>query len=464
MKTIMESVNFEILRPMWPELASLGGFAERYCHNDPNSALIKMRTMVEQMIEIIYQINGLTKPYQANLIDLLNDDSFKLMIPQAVLDKFHTIRIKGNKAAHGGKETSAVALIILKETFDLGLWFFITFGNGILKDCPEYREPSPEDTKAQLKREKKEALQKLAQAEAQMQSLLDELQAARTAQAVAQKTAAELNLITEKSRRSANELKFDEETTRFRLIDAMLSDAGWNVGANGTDTDDVRQEVEVLSQPTQTGVGYADYVLYDDNGLPLAVVEAKRTAADATQGRNQGRIYADGLEKMTGQRPVIFYTNGFDLYIWDDAQKYPDRKIYGFYSKESLQYLVNYQRKEKKLLDTVMIRPEITDRLYQHEAIKRVLERFTDNHRKTLLIQATGTGKTRVAISLTDVLARANWVKRVLFLCDRKELRKQAKNAFNAHMPDSSLTIRSEERRVGKECRRLCRSRWSPYH
>jgi type I restriction enzyme, R subunit len=436
----MESINFEYLRTGWPELASLGGFAEQYVQSDPNSALIKLRSFIEQMVENIYHRYSLPKPYQANLNDLLNEACFRQLAPQTVLDKLHAIRIKGNKAAHGGKETASTSLAMLRETHDLGRWFYLTFGGGVLADLPEFHLP-PEETKAQIKREKKVTLQKLAEQEAQMQALLEELEAARAKAEAAQKTAAELQAQAERSRQSAGELKFDEATTRRRLIDTMLADAGWKVGANGADTDEVKQELEIQHQPTATGVGYADYVLFDDNGKPLAVVEAKKTATDATLGRNQARIYADGLKKMYGQRPVIFYTNGFDVHIWDDAQKVPDRKIYGFYSKESLKYLVNFQRSEKKLLDTVAIKPEITDRLYQQEAIKRVLEKFADKHRKALIIQATGTGKTRVAISLTDVLARANWVKRVLFLCDRRELRKQAKNAFNLHMPDAPLTV-----------------------
>ena len=134
------------------------------------------------------------------------------------------------------------------------------------------------------------------------------------------------------------------------------------------------------------------------------------------------------LEKRYGHRPVIFYTNGFDIWIWDDAQDFPPRKLYGFYSKDSLQHLANYQRHNKQPLNTVAISDQIVDRLYQLEAIKRVSERFSQKHRRALVVQATGTGKTRVAIALTDLLIRAGWVKRVLFLCDRKELRKQAKN------------------------------------
>ena len=107
----------------------------------------------------------------------------------------------------------------------------------------------------------------------------------------------------------------------------------------------------------------------------MAVIEAKKTAVDPELGRHQAKLYADGLEKMHGHRPVIFYTNGFDIWIWDDAQGFPPRKLFGFYSKDSLQHLANYQRRERKALDTIEINDGIVNRLYQVEAIKRVSER-----------------------------------------------------------------------------------------
>ena len=215
------------------------------------------------------------------------------------------------------------------------------------------------------------------------------------------------------------------------------------MGADLKSTDEVGKEIEVEHQPTSSGLGYADYILWDDNGNPLAVIEAKKTSVDAERGRHQAKLYADGLEKMHGHRPVIFYTNGFDTWMWDDAQGFPPRKLYGFYSKDSLQYLVNFQRAERQPLETLEIKESIVNRLYQIEAIKRVGERFTNNHRKALVVQATGTGKTRVAIALTDLLIRAGWVKRVLFLCDRRELRKQAKNAYNDFLSEPIRIVTS---------------------
>ena len=181
-------------------------------------------------------------------------------------------------------------------------------------------------------------------------------------------------------------------------------------------------------------------MLWGANGKPLALIEAKKTARNAEEGRKQAELYADALEKAFGQRPMIFYTNGHEIHVLDDAQGYPPRRLFGFYSRDTLEYRVTFQRSARCALDPIAPNSQIVNRIYQFEAIKRVCEDFAQRERKALIVQATGTGKTRVAIALTDVLIRANWVKRVLFLCDRRELRKQAKNAFKDFLPEP-LTI-----------------------
>ena len=445
MTEIMESINFEMLRVKCPELAALGGFAEQYAIPDPSSALVKLRAYVESMVSRIYTAYGVPRPWQPTLNDLLNNQAFSSLIPPVVLDKFHAIRVHGNKAAHGEQQNTQKALWLLKEAYDLACWFFVTQCDGSTDKCPTYHEVTPSALDGELewnaKPERKAILEKLAAQEARMQELLQELEAQRVALQIAGKKAAEQEALKQVGQQVADALAFDEETTRFRLIDSMLVDAGWPVGAKGASTEFVAQEKEVQWQPTVTGNGRADYVLMDDNGKPLAVVEAKKTAKDPNIGRKQAQLYADGLEKMYGQRPIIFYTNGFDLWMWDDAQNSPPRKLYGFYSKDSLQYLVNFQRASRKPLAEVTLNPDIAGRFYQMEAIKRVSERFTAGYRKTLIVQATGTGKTRVAISITDLLIRASWVKRVLFLCDRKELRKQAKNDFNDFINEPMVIV-----------------------
>ena len=440
---IMKSVNFELLRDKWPELASLGGFAEEYAWPDPESALVKLRSFIEAMIHRFYDENNLPKPVSDSLFELLNADDFKKAVPAVVLNSFHNIRLAGNKAAHSELSRRFSVMDLLKDAFYLGCWFFIING-GKQDKCLPYAQPEkpvPVHEKAEaLKEQKRLVHEKLVKNEIEMQSLLHELDTTGSKTYAAQKKIEELEALFHTGKAVADALGFDEDATRKRLIDAELASAGWEVGANGDNTPDVTQEEQVLHQPTGTGVGYADYVLWDDNGLPLAVVEEKKTAKKAATGQEQARLYADGLEKMHGQRPIIFYTNGFDIFIWDDAQGYPPRQLYGFYSKDSLQYLT-FQRKNKVPLDQFSPKIEIVDRIYQIEATKRVNEKYSAKRRKALLVQATGTGKTRVAIALTDLLYRANWIMRVLFLCDRRELRKQAKNAFNDFLNEPMTVV-----------------------
>jgi type I restriction enzyme, R subunit len=442
----MKSQNFEILRGAWSELADLGGFAEAYAHDDPASALVKLRLFAENLTKDIYRDLGLPKPEHATFVDLLSNQSFAAITPKVVLDKLHALRIHGNKAAHGEPATARNALWLLQEAFDLGRWLFIQYGKGDAKSIPTFAQPSPEgadESKGQLKREKRQVLEKLAAQEAQMETLLRELEAARQATVTTEKKAAEIEVLASSSAATANLLHFSEATTRARIIDSLLATAGWDVALGNSGTADVGKEIEVKHQPTTSGLGYADYVLWDDNGNPLAVIEAKKTSVDPEQGRQQAKLYADGLEKMHGHRPVIFYTNGYDIWMWDDVLGYPPRKVFGYYSKDSLQYLVNYQRAARKPLNSFEPNVAIVNRLYQIEAIKRVSERFTDGHRKALIVQATGTGKTRVAIALAELLIRAGWVKRVLFLCDRRELRKQAKNAFGDFLSEPIRIVSS---------------------
>jgi len=439
----MISINFEMLRKNSPELADLGGFAEQYVHQDPSSCLVKLRSFVEQVVARIYAKIGLPRPSQPNLLDLLNNDSFRSTVPSVVLDKLHSIRIHGNKAAHGDPQTKEKSLWLLKEAYDLACWFRIAIEKGSKTDCPAYQEIVPPATEegATVTTMRKALLEKLAAQEARLQELLQQIEAKQAAIKIVVPKPAELEALSSSGKQAVDVLAFNEAETRKRLIDSMLTEAGWDFNPDWTKADVVREE-EVPYQPTQTGIGYADYELKDDSGKPLAVIEAKRTAVDPNIGRKQAQLYADGFEKKYGQRPVIFYTNGYELWIWDDSQNYPPRQLQGYYSKDSLQYLV-HQRKTKVLLDTLSPKPDIVDRLYQVEAIKRVCERFSNGHRKALLVQATGTGKTRVAIALTDLLIRAGWVKRVLFLCDRKELRKQAKNVFTDYINEPLTIVRA---------------------
>lgn len=237
---------------------------------------------------------------------------------------------------------------------------------------------------------------------------------------------------------------YSEAETRRYLIDVDLHRAGWPLDQ------DRDREYEVAGMPNTKGIGYADYVLWGDDGKPLAVVEAKKTTADPEVGQQQAKLYADCLETMHGQRPVIFYTNGYTTWIWDDSA-YPPRRVAGFYKKDELARLI-LRRTHRETLDVAGVEDAIVERYYQKRAIGSIFSQFSSARRKALLVMATGTGKTRTAIALVDVLQRAGWVKRALFLADRVSLVNQACNAFKAHLPESSpvnlVTEKETEGRV----------------
>ena len=238
---------------------------------------------------------------------------------------------------------------------------------------------------------------------------------------------------------------YSEAATRDYFIDLLLKEAGWPL-------DQARdREFPVTGMPNESGEGFVDYVLWGDDGLPLALNEAKRTKKSAQIGQQQAKLYADCLEKQFGRRPVIYYSNGYEHWLWDDVN-YPPRAVQGFHKKAELELMIQRRETRKKLADAG-INTEIVERPYAHRAIRRIGEAFEIDHdRKALIVMATGAGKTRTVIALCDLLTRCNWVKRVLFLCDRVALVKQAVNAFKKHLPDSSpvnlVTEKDKEGRV----------------
>jgi type I restriction enzyme R subunit len=237
---------------------------------------------------------------------------------------------------------------------------------------------------------------------------------------------------------------YREDQTRDLFIDVLLRESGWPL-ADGRDI-----EFPVTGMPNATGAGFVDYVLWGDDGLPLAVVEAKRTRTDANVGQQQAKLYADALERQFGQRPVIFYTNGYEHVIWDDMT-YPPRPVQGFYTRDQLQLLIQ-RRTSRQRLATLPLSSTIAERHYQQRAVRKVAEAFEQKERKALLVMATGSGKTRTVISLAELMIRANWTKRILFLADRIALVNQATNAFKAQLPDAApvnlVTEKDTEGRV----------------
>ena len=232
-----------------------------------------------------------------------------------------------------------------------------------------------------------------------------------------------------------------EAETRRKLIDEQLARAGWNVG-------NPRQVITELAlryggpsdriSETDNGYGteYADYALLDAAGVPLAVVEAKREERDSLAGKRQAEDYAQAILDATKRRPFIFLSNGQQLWFWHWGAA-PPRQVAGFFTRyelERLRFLDEYRRP----LYGASPNSKIVDRSYQLHAIKAVTEAMERGQRKSLLVMATGTGKTRTAIALVDLLIRQRWVQRVLFLADRRELVKQALGDFKQYLPNET--------------------------
>jgi type I restriction enzyme R subunit len=442
-----QSMNFELIRDHNDKLANLGGLAESILHLDPGSALTRLRSFAEEITKEIYDIDGLSKLPQATFIELLKNDAFMDVTEARLRDQLHFLRIEGNNTAHGAEGTVKKSFEALATAHQLSCYMAINYYGFHVSDLSPLVMP---DVPANMDYTSAQIEQLKQKSEQDQQKLIEELAFERQARASAEATVEQLRLAKSSSIESANSLKWDEETTRKMLIDRQLIKAGWDVN----DPRNVGIEIKVASQPTTSGIGYVDYVLWDDDGKPLAVVEAKRAREQMQQGREQALYYAKGLAKQFNcQQPIVFYTNGYEICIWDEKQYNTYRQVYGFYTKDSLKTL-HFQAQHKDP-QPELLNPDLTiaDRGYQLAAIKSVAKTFQEQRRKALIVQATGTGKTRVCIAITELLLKARWAKRVLFLCDRKELRRQADEAFKNFLPQEPRCVVGEKNQIDKSAR-----------
>jgi type I restriction enzyme R subunit len=440
--------NFAFLATEFPAVHEAAVEAERQAGLSPTAAAFFAGKAVEVAVKWAFRSDpNLKLPYQDNIAALLHEPSFRRAAGEAVFTKAKYINSLRNRAVHEEKKTSpGDAQGAVKELFHVCFWFARTYARGakpadnLVFDASQLtrRDDVLKKTFAYVKAQQAELEARngeLAKLLADRQNLDSELQQLR-AQVAAARKAAEAQPDTH---------NYNEAETRDRYIDLLLREAGWALDR----PDDLEYRVEGM--PNNEGVGFIDYVLWGADGKPLGLVEAKRTRKDARQGQQQAKLYADCLEASTGQRPVIFYSNGYEHWIWDDI-RYPPRQIGGFYKRDDLELLIQ-RRASRKPLGSERISRTIVERPYQHRAIRNVARSFEqDGERKALLVMATGSGKTRTVIALVDLLMRAGWVKRVLFLADRVALVNQAAGAFKAHLPDSApvnlVTERTSDGRV----------------
>lgn len=417
--------NFDtfLSTPQFSSFAPVAVSAERILPIDPSACVLNCRRAMEFAVKWMYSVDkALVMPYQDTLVSLMNTEDFWDIVGADIWRRMDLIRRMGNNAAHTGKKiTQEQAALCLENLYVFLDFVAYCYGENYTEG---HFDPAllTQESEASAAPVQEAPEVELAALMAENAALKEELTARRAEQ---QQTYV------------PKPLDLSEYKTRKLYIDTMLTDAGWTEGK------DWLNEVELPGMPNKSEVGYADYVLYGDDGRPLAVVEAKRTCVDVAKGRQQAKLYADLLEKKYHRRPVIFLTNGFETRITDNI--YPERKCAAIYSKRDLEKLFNLQTMRTSLKN-VMVDQKIAGRYYQEGAIKAACDAFARNRRKALLVMATGSGKTRTVIALCDVLLQHGWVKNILFLADRNSLVTQAKRSFVNLLPDLSVTNLCEEK------------------
>ena len=418
--------NFKFLLPEWSAIYKEAQEAEGLTFISPKACAIICRSALEKTVHWLYANDvDLDEPYDTRLSALIHEQCFKENLEPSMFREIDLIRKFGNNAAHGNSIRKEEALIAIKNLFRFLSFVAVYYSEEepITLPFDESAIPTGEEKKEKIEElkileqqldirtqqantERKKLEEQAALIESLQQKLLEQEQAVKERKIVREK-AVDLEI-------SIPQLT-SESLTRKLYIDQSLKEAGWNTLREGYEL-----EYEVKGMPVSTnksGKGYVDYVLWGDDGLPLAVVEAKRTIENARKGKHQATLYADCLEQMHGQRPIIFYSNGFDTFLWDDTF-YAEREVQGFYSKNELQLLVD-RRSTRKDLKTFKVNEAIASRYYQKEAIQRVAETFESKgkagSRKALLVMATGSGKTRTSAAIVDMLTKCNWAKKSAF-------------------------------------------------
>lgn len=405
--------------------------AEKIFATSPAMCAVGCRKALELAVKWVYAADSsISMPYKDNLASLLHEDSFKGCVDERVWRGTLAVNRLGNLSVHTERTVRPQdAILSLRALFSFVDWVDYCYGPDYVERIFDEGKIPPAGvplTRVQIEAikgreallvEREEIIKKL---EEQVAAMSDELTAARQRNT---------------GSRAFNPDEITEYETRKLFIDVDLEYAGWTIG------DDVIEEREVRGMPVEpgnsSGIGYIDYLLVGKDGRPLAILEAKRTMYSPEKGVQQARLYAQCLKAEYGYAPPIFLSNGYETYFLDDEAA-PMRRVSGVFSQSELFTILNRRGKQPPL-STVRVDEAISGRYYQIEAIRRVCANIEQGHRKSLLVMATGTGKTRVSAGLADVLMRGNYVKNVLFLADRVALVSQAKHAYQEYLPNETL-------------------------
>jgi len=321
--------NFLFLAHEWPEIFESASKAEGLVGSDPRTSCFYARRTLELAVHWLYKSDGSLKlPHSESLSALIFEPTFRDTIGSALLTKAQIVKNLGNLAVHSHKPVNqADAFSAVRELFHFCFWLARSYARGAkppdgITFKPELLPNEPvasHKTVAQLQaledqlRQKDDKLVELLEGklalDAELKRLREEVAAAKKANAEKPDTH-----------------NYSETETRDYFIDLLLKESGWAL--------DKAQEREfpVTGMPNESKEGFVDYVLWGDDGKPLALVEAKKTKRDARVGQQQAKLYADCLEAKFGQRPIIFYSNGYQHWMWDDLS-HPPRAVQGFYKK-----------------------------------------------------------------------------------------------------------------------------------
>lgn len=432
----------------YSEFAQAAVEAEKALAISPASVAIHARKALELGVKFIYSVEpSLTIPYKDNLSALIHNYCFKDMIG---LDLFHLIKFivrLGNVAVHSGSPVQAEdAILSLRNLHSFCDWIDYSYS----EDYQQVEFDVNILPKPALESQNKQQLQKMADALDKKSQSLEELKKLNEGLMNQLQELKQVNI----QQRVFQVDEISEAETRNRYIDLALMEAGWRIAGAQVKLPNCYTEVPVAGMPNNSGNGYVDYVLYGQDQMPLAVVEAKKTSVDAMAGSYQVKLYADCLGKQYGRRPLIFTTNGFEIFYTNDFRQEARRQISGFLTQDELQ-LEMERRRTRKPLYHIEIDENITNRPYQKQAVITACEEIENHHRKLLIVQATGTGKTRVSISLVDVLLKHNYVKNILFLADRTALVRQAMRNYVDLLPNLTCCNLTENKEDPQQCRMI---------
>ncbi len=458
------ATNFQFLQSEWPEFFQRSAKAEKLMITDPRTSLTYARMALELAVNWMYENDpDLELPYDTSLNSLMKQHEFKNQFAHRLYNDIDIIRKVGNLAIHNKPVSAVDSEKITTNLFYFAKWFAKSYTETDAIEAGLFNyDIIPKEGEAALSKKQlanlqqqfdkdlKSSQEELKKTLARNKELLEENELLKKQlQAQAEKFEAQKEIANHE-----DEIKHprNEYETRKYIIDIALRAAGWDL--QGVNDKEFKVEHMPLST-NKSGTGYVDYVLWNDDGKPLALVEAKKTLESVKKGENQAQLYAESLEKMFGVRPVMYYTNGFETYMWDDQFYKKSRPVHGFYTKSELQTIF-YRRQHRKDIRKHEIDTLIAGRSYQMRSIKSIAEHFSGNDKATgkligtnhgaLLVLATGTGKTRVSIAFSKLMFEANWAKRILFLADRVSLVNQAKREYTKHLPDHSNVSLLEEK------------------